>query len=57
MIFFKKKAILKNHNYEFTNSFKLSKEINQIFGNIVLITRQNWFYETSKKPAQFKLNN
>ena len=29
----------------------------QIFGNIVLHTGQNWFYETSKKPEQFKLNN
>ena len=33
------------------------EEENQIFGNIVLLTRQNWFYETSKKPTQFKLNN
>ena len=24
---------------------------NRIFDNIVLLTRQNWFYETTKKPA------
>ena len=37
--------------------FWIVKEENRIFGNIVLLTRQNWFYETSKKLAQFKLNN
>ena len=30
--------------------FKIIIEENRIFGNIVELTRQNWFYETSKNP-------
>ena len=33
------------------------KEESRIFGNIVLLTQQNLFYDTSKKPAQFKWND